>query len=176
MNTLVISTSLSASSRSLVLARRAHQTLLRLGAPCDLIDLRDLGLPLCDGGAAYGHGSVKDLAARIAGAAGVLLTFPVYNYAASSAAKNLLELTGDAWNDKVVGLLYTGGGHLSYMAQLGLANALMLDFRCVIVPRFVYSGGDGIAGDQVTDPELVRRIDELAADFLRISAALARAK
>ena len=37
------------------------------------------------------------------------------------------------------------------MSILGLANGLMLDFRCLIVPRFVYATGDDFANDRQPD-------------------------
>ena len=33
----------------------------------------------------------------------------------------------------------------SYMSVMAYANSLMLDFRCVIIPRFVYATGSAFA-------------------------------
>ena len=46
----------------------------------------------------------------VAAARCVLLAAPVYNYDVNAAAKNLVELTGRAWEGKVVGLLLSAGG------------------------------------------------------------------
>ena len=48
-------------------------------------------------------------------------------------------MAGRAFTGKPVGFVCAAGGRSSYMAVLGLANSLMLDFRCLIVPRFVAS-------------------------------------
>ena len=67
---------------------------------------------------------------------------PVYNYDVSASAKNMIELTGSAWEDKIVGFLCAAGGMSSYMSVMAYANSLMLDFRCVVIPRFVFATGD----------------------------------
>ena len=86
---------------------------------------------------------------------------PVYNYNASASAKNLIELTGDAWNNKVVGFISATGDRSSYMAPMGLINSLMLDFRCLIVPRFVQAARDEIPNDGKLAEEIIKRIREL---------------
>jgi FMN reductase len=57
----------------------------------------------------------------------------------NAAAKNWLELVGGKWlEDAAVGFICAAGGRASYMSVMGFANALQLDFRAWIVPRFVY--------------------------------------
>ncbi len=64
---------------------------------------------------------------------------PVYNYDVNAVAKNFIELMGeDALGNKTVGFMLSAGGGGSYMAVMPFANSLMLDFRCWIVPRFLY--------------------------------------
>lgn len=41
---------------------------------------------------------------------------------------------------------------------MSVANSLMLDFRIIIVPRFVYATGDTSSGGDVKDPEVKRRV------------------
>ncbi len=161
MNPLVISCSLNPESRSAVLARRAQETLAKTCDDARLIDLRETALPMCDGGAAYRHEHVGPLAAAISGAGPILLAVPVYNYDTNAAAKNLIELTGRAWTGKVVGFMCAAGGKSSYMSVMSLANSLMLDFRCLIVPRFVYATGDDFNEDGSLSETIIRRTDEL---------------
>jgi FMN reductase len=65
---------------------------------------------------------------------------PIYNYEVGGATRNLIALGGSAFRDKVVGVC-AAGGQRPYMSVMALANSLMLDFRSVIVPRFVYATG-----------------------------------
>ena len=73
---------------------------------------------------------------RIAAARVIMLAVPIYNYDANAAVKNLIELTGSAWEDKIVGFACAAGGQSSYMSIIGLANSLMLDFRCIILAQW----------------------------------------
>lgn len=166
MSTLVISASLNPSSRSRVMARAAHERLRAGGGVADWLDLRDLQLPLCDGGAAYAHPGVATASAAIAAAGVILLACPIYNYWVNAAAKNLIELTGKAWTEKRVGFLCSAGGANSYLAVLGFGNALMADFRCHIIPRWVYAVGDQVRPDGFIAPEISERIARLAEQAL----------
>ena len=173
----VISCSLHPQSRSFVLARDTVANLQALGAEVTLYDLRTYELPFCDDGPAYDHPHTKEISAAIAGAQAVLLAVPIYNFDVNAAAKNLLELAGDAWNHKTVGFLCTAGGRNSYMSVMGLANSLMLDFRCIIIPRFVYAVGSDFGDDRqptmhVTSPTIKERLQQLATATISLAHAL----
>ncbi len=172
---LIISTSLSADSRSRIMARYALEQMCKMSdeSSCQLIDLTDDPLPACDAGECYGHPAVVSLSESITEAKGILVAGPIYNYDLGAAAKNMIELTGKAWTDKVVGFLCAAGGQGSYMAPMGLANSLMLDFRSLILPRFVYATGDMFQGDEISDVAVEARIQELARQMLTVSEAVA---
>jgi NAD(P)H-dependent FMN reductase len=160
---------ISASLRSNSLSRRiAMQLAHEMGSEAEHVDLRDFPLPLCDGEAAYGDPNVEKLSTRIKAARVILVTTPVYNYDANAAVKNLVELTGSSWEDKIVGFACAAGGQSSYMSIMGLANSLMLDFRCVIIPRFVYATGDDFSGDKISSSEVKRRIKQLVDSARRL--------
>ena len=167
---LVFSTSLHPDSRSRILARSAVGELEKRKVASDFIDLADLNLPHCDGNDCYELPEVVHLATRIRQAQGILISAPVYNYDLSSSAKNLIELTGNAWSEKVVGFLCSAGGQGSYMSPMGLASSLMLDFRCLILPQFVYVTDEAFKGDEIDDPEINRRIAKLVERLIQISA------
>lgn len=156
---LVISTSLNKGSRSKLLARAAYE-ILSTKEPTGWIDLQDYPLPLCDGASAYGDPNVIELAGRIKRAKCILVATPIYNYDVNAALKNLIELTGRAWEEKTVGFLCAAGGKSSYMSVMATANSLMLDFRSIIIPRFVYADGSGFDGDNLA-PEVKARVEEL---------------
>lgn len=170
---LIVSTSLNPASNSRMLAECAFGAARHLDGAAAYVDLRDYNLPVCDGESAYSHERLPELTALIAGARAVIIACPVYNYAAGATAKNLIELTGDAWKEKVVGFALAAGGKYSYMAVMGLANSLMLDFRCLVNPRFVYADASAFADGRLADATVSERIDELVASTLLISRALA---
>ena len=174
MTNIVISSSLNPKSRSRLLALIAFNELKNMGVSVEWLDLAEHPIPLCDGGEAYNNSNVKELRDKIRNAKGVLFAVPIYNYDVNSAAKNLIELTGDAWSNKVVGFLCAAGGKQSYMSVMNLANSLMLDFRCFIIPRFVYSISEDFEVDDMTDSKVKARVNELAKEFDRICLALCK--
>ncbi len=144
----------------------------KAGVACHFIDLAAVPLPICDAGSCYSDPEVQRVGSLLAESDGIVLATPIYNYDASAAAKNLIELTGDAWEHKIAGFLCAAGGHSSYMSILGLANSLMLDYRTFIVPRFVYATGGDFAGGALSNPEVIRRIEELGQELQRVCRAL----
>ena len=172
MNYLVVSCSLHPDSRSRLLAKRVRDRLRGAGAAVEFLDLADIEMPFCDGDSAYASEVVAGLAAKVEAADGILLAVPIYNFDINAAAKNLVELTGRAWTGKVVAFACAAGGQASYMSIMAVANSLMLDFRCHIVPRFVYATGDAFQGDELTDPDLVARLDQLADGLAKVTGAL----
>ena len=172
MSYLIVSCSLNPESRSLALARQAEDMLLQAGAEVDFLILKENPLPLCDGDSVYALPEVVSVAERVQKAEGILLAVPIYNYDANAAAKNLIELTSKGWENKVVGFLCTAGGQGSYMSIMSMVNSLMLDFRCIVLPRFVYATGESFEGNRLTDPEIEQRIRELTNQLIKISYSL----
>jgi NAD(P)H-dependent FMN reductase len=169
---LVISTSGNPDSNSRRMGQTAFAHLQKQKIDCDWVDLREIDLPLCDADQCYGMPGSKRLSTAIKGADGILIAAPVYNFDVAAATKNMIELTGSAWQDKIVGFLCAAGGMGSYMSVMAYANSLMLDFRCVIIPRFVFATNDAFDGDNINDKKIVGRIETLADDLVRFTKAL----
>jgi NAD(P)H-dependent FMN reductase len=169
---LVISTSGNPDSNSRRMGRAGFAHLQKKKVDCDWIDIRELDLPLCDADKCYGMPASKKLTAAIDRADGILIAAPVYNYDVAAAAKNMIELTGSAWEDKIVGFLCAAGGHGSYMSVMAYANSLMLDFRCVIIPRFAFATSDAFEGERITDKKTAQRIERVAEELIRFTKAL----
>jgi FMN reductase len=169
---LVVSTSGNPDSNSRRMARVAFAHLQKKKADCAWLDLRELNLPLCDADKCYINQDAQKLDKAIETADGILVAAPVYNYDVAANAKNMIELTGSSWEEKVVGFLCAAGGMSSYMAVMAYANSLMLDFRTVIIPRFVYATGDAFDEDALTDKKVIGRVEQVADDLLRFTEAL----
>jgi FMN reductase len=172
MSYLVISTSLNPNSRSRIMAQEAIRQLSAQGVETEWLDLTETTLPLCDAGACYADPNVQKASSMIENAEGIIVATPIYNYSCSASAKNLIELTGQKWTEKIVGFLCAAGGPGSYMAIMGLANHLMLDFRSVIVPRFSYAQGEAFINGEITDDDVRARIENLAIDVIRFHTGI----
>jgi FMN reductase len=60
----------------------------------------------------------------------------------------------------------------SYMSIMMLANSLMLDFRSVIVPRFVYATGAAFSGEKIVDQKVLERVAQCARATAHLAAAV----
>src|SRR5881397_2250684 len=169
---LVVSTSGNPDSNSRRMGRAAFAHLQRRKIDCAWIDISEMDLPLCDADKCYLNAGAQKLNKAVESADGILIAAPVYNYDVAAAAKNMIELTGSSWEEKVVGFLCSAGATSSYMAVMAYANSLMLDFRTVIIPRFVYATGHAFEGDTPSDPKIVERIEQVADELVRFTSAL----
>lgn len=172
MNLIIISCSLNTQSRSSAMAKIAYHELRESEHHAEHVQLKDLDLPICDGGTCYSNEQVMVLKNKIEKSLGILIATPIYNYDVNAAAKNLLELTGKAWREKIVGFMCAAGGKDSYMSVMPFANSLMLDYRCTIIPRFVFAPSEAFNDDTIQDPEINSRIKELTEKLLHYSTAL----
>lgn len=162
MSLLIISSSLNPDSNSRKLAHAALEHAKAKGYEVNFIEMCKYPVDICDGGSSFSHESLEPLNKLIGDASAIVLCGPIYAYAMAAATKNLIELTGKNWTGKPVGLMAAAGGKNSYMAVLGTANSLMLDYRCPIVPKYVY--GDASQFDEKTgelSAALAARVAEL---------------
>ena len=169
---LILSCSLNPGSRSHYLATVAASTATALGIDNDLVDLRDWDLPICDGKDCFNHPSVGPMTEKVSSATAVLIASPIYNYDLNAAAKNVVELTGRAWSEKPVGMLCVAGGQRSHMAPMALANSLMFDFRCHIIPRYVYATSADFTESRELSEELNGRVRQLVQSAASLAEAL----
>src|SRR5437763_8636194 len=115
---VVISTSGNPDSNNRRMGRAAFAHLQKRKVDCAWIDISEMDLPLCDADKCYGMPGSKKLSAAIETARGILVAPPVYNYDVAAAAKNMIERTGRAWGNKIVGFLSAAGGTASYMVVM----------------------------------------------------------
>ncbi len=140
----------------------------------ELFDLQKNPLPMCDGDDCYDLPEVLDFREKVKNAEGIIMAIPVYNFNASSGAKNVVELGGRMLYDKIFGFLCAAGGRNSYMSVMSLANSLMLDFRCYIIPKFVFATKNDFEEGKIVNSEIKSRIQELGSELIRVSSALSK--
>ena len=140
----------------------------------EFFNLQENPLPMCDGDECYDLPEVLDFRKKIKNAEGIIMAIPVYNFNASSGAKNIVELGGSMLYDKTFGFLCAAGGRNSYMSVMSLANSLMLDFRCYIIPKFVFATKNDFEEDKIVNSDTKSRIKELGSELIRVSSALSK--
>jgi FMN reductase len=175
LHAVVVSTALKPGSKTRTAADTIAARLAAEGLSVDLIDLATEPLPACDGFACYQDERVHVMTRRVRAADLIAMCFPVYNYQPNAAAKNFVEVTNDAWKDKVVTFVANAGGDRSFLAPLPLANALMVDHRCVIVPQFLYLPPTAFdaAGKVALDGLTAELFDQQIAAAIRLARAWA---
>lgn len=167
MKILLISSSLNPKSKSRILAEYAQKQFANFPeVELDYLDLAEIELPMCDGGAAYGHPNTVAVNKRVQEADGFLVATPIYNYSSNGAIKNFIDLTGNDWKDKFVGFMAAAGGGLSYMSVMEIANSLMLNSRTVVMPRYVYTDGSAFVNGEITNEDVANRVEQLVEDFV----------
>lgn len=176
----VISCSLNPDSLSRVLANRSAGLLRAMGHHSQVVDLATVGLPAFDNGEVFDSPAYARMHELINGSDGVVLSFPIYNWAPSSVVKSLIESTGatgdgehtSAWFDKVVTFVCAAGLPHSYMATGSLANSLMADFKCVINPYIAYVSGRDWDGEQLS-ADRAARLEKTLAVHAELATLLA---
>jgi FMN reductase len=158
---VVISCSLNKNSKSKVLANNALKHLEVLGVKSKLIELDKYHLPFCDGDSCYQNSAVTKLQKQLEGIDGAIIATPIYNYDVAATTKNLIELVGSSFANKVVALLCAAGGATSQMSPLGFMNSMMLDFRCFIIPRYVYVTEAAFKDQKLADKKVLSRLKNL---------------
>ena len=140
----------------------------------EFFDLQDNPLPMCDGDECYDLPEVLEFREKVKNAKGIIMAIPIYNYNISSGAKNAVELGGRMLYDKIFGFICAAGGKSSYMSVMSLANSLMIDFRCYILPKFVYATKNDFDGKKISNEEIKERLKELSGELIRVSNALGK--
>ena len=172
MTYLIISTSLRLGSRSQIMAKHLEKSFGK--EEVKFFDLQETPLPMCDGDKCYDLPEVLDFREKIKEADGIIMATPVYNFNVSSGAKNIVELGGRMLYDKTFGFMCAAGGRNSYMSVMSLANSLMLDFRCYIIPKFVFATKNDFEEDKIVNSDTKSRIKELGSELIRVSSALSK--
>ena len=138
----------------------------------EFFDLQDNPLPMCDGDECYDLPEVLTFREKVENADGIIMAIPVYNFNVSSGAKNIVELGGRMLYDKTFGFICAAGAKSSYMSVMSLANSLMIDFRCYIIPKFVYATKHDFENEKIVNKDIEERIEELGNELIRVSKAL----
>jgi len=166
---LIVSCSLNKNSKSKILANYASTL---YNQEVKFLDLQTMELPFCDGDSCYDNPKVKELSNLVKESKSIIIASPIYMYDLNAAAKNFMELTGRAWTKKIVGFICAAGGKGSYMSVTSYMNSLMLDFRCIVVPRFVYTDGSGFDEDYNIKSNIKERIEELVSQITLLSSKI----
>jgi FMN reductase len=156
----------------------AVQKVAALGAEVEIIDLRSLHLPFCDGGDDYSaYPDVAKLSQRVKAADGLILATPEYHGSVSGVLKNALDLMGfEELSGKVTGLISVLGGQPNSNALNDLriilrwVHAWTIPEQVAIGQAWQAFGKDG----ELLDSKLSQRFDAFAQSLVENTQKLQR--
>jgi FMN reductase len=165
-----ISGSLRPDSTSFQALQVAAQRVAALGAEVEILDLRQLNLPFCDGGDDYSaYPDVARLSQTVKAADGLILATPEYHGSVSGVLKNALDLMGfEELSGKVAGLISVLGGQSNSNAL----NDLRIILRWVhgwVIPEQIAVGQSWKAfgeDGKLLDEKLSQRFDGFAQSLV----------
>ena len=165
-----ITGSLRDGSYSALALEQAVNRVKALGAEVEILDLRDMKLPFCDGGDEYpDYPDVEILREKVKAADGLILATPEYHGSVSGVLKNALDLMSfEHLSGKVAGLISVLGGQSNSNAL----NDLRIIVRWVhgwVIPEQVAIGQAWQAFDKegkLTDEKLAKRFDAFAQSLV----------
>lgn len=162
--------SLRPDSYSQQALRVAADRVRSLGAEVEILDLREMKLPFCDGGDEYpDYPDVARLKAAVEQADGLILATPEYHGSVSGVLKNALDLMGfEELSGKVAGLISVLGGQSNSNAL----NDLRVIMRWVhgwVIPEQIAVGQAWKAfgpDGKLLDEALSKRFDQFAQSLV----------
>jgi FMN reductase len=165
-----ISGSLREGSYSSSALNLVTQRLSDLGASVEIIDLRSLNLPFCDGGKDYSaYPDVAKLKQIVKAADGLVLATPEYHGSLSGVMKNALDLlTFEELSDKVTGLMSVLGGQSNSNALNDL-RVIMRWVHAWVIPEQIAIGQAWQVFDKeekLLDEKIAERFDQFAQSLL----------
>ena len=154
----------------------AAQRVEALGAEVEIIDLRSLNLPFCDGGDDYSdYPDVARLSQTVKDADAIILSTPEYHGSVSGVLKNALDLMGfEEFSGKVTGVISVLGGQSNSNAL----NDLRIILRWIhawVIPEQVSIGQAWKAfgeDGKLLDEGLSKRFDQFAQSLVETSRKL----
>ncbi|MBW4518225.1 MAG: NAD(P)H-dependent oxidoreductase [Scytolyngbya sp. HA4215-MV1] len=165
-----ISGSLRQGSHSQQALQLVAARLEALGASVEILDLRTLNLPFCDGSQDYpDYPDVERLRDTVKQADGLILATPEYHGSLSGVLKNVLDLMSfDQLSNKVAGLISVLGGQ----SNSNSLNDLRVILRWVhtwVIPEQVAIGQAWQAfgeDGKLLDKKLSQRFDQFSESLL----------
>ncbi|MBD1837401.1 NAD(P)H-dependent oxidoreductase [Coleofasciculus sp. FACHB-64] len=171
--------SLRAESQSQLALNLAALRMRSLGAEVEVLDLRQMNLPFCNGEKEFpDFPDVAKMRKAVAEADGLILATPEYHGSVSGVLKNALDLMSfDQLSDKVAGLISVLGGQSNSNALNDL-RVIMRWVHAWVIPEQIAIGQAWKAFDangNLLDDKLSERFDEFAKSLVENTQKLRKA-
>jgi len=158
---ILISTSLSATSKSALLIQSTAEQL----KTAEVIDLRQLSIPFCDGRKIEDYSKeIQLLFKTIEEADALVFGFPIYCYSISGVLKNFIDIFSHAMNGKRFGICAAAGSKLSYLAIADLHKIMQFQSNAIGVHPAVVADYTDFENDKPS-LDIQERIQRMLAEI-----------
>ena len=169
MNTLILSSSISESSRSFLLCKAVEQKLIRKGDTITFVDAREIPMHPTHRGTTN---QMQKLAEQVKQADNIIIGMGVHCYSVNDALKILLDACFSDASGKFFGILCAAGGERSYLSTMHLTQICMNEWRMIQLPRIVYATKKDFTKNIITSTEVLERIESFCEEFHSIGHKL----
>ena len=181
MRVLAFAGSLRAGSFNRRLLHVAVES-IRRQAEVDLLDLREVTMPLYDGDLEAAQGlpeGAKKFKDRIAAAGALLIATPEYNNSVPGTLKNAIDWAsrppGNPFKGKVTLLMGASPGQFGAVRGVLAVRQILTALAAVVIPQAVHiAHADQAFDDQgrLQDARSQSSVEKACAELLRVAAAL----
>lgn len=170
--------SLRTDSYSMQALRLAAERAEALGAKVEILDLKEMNLPFCDGGSDYpDYPDVETMREAVTAADGLIVATPEYHGSVSGVIKNALDLMSfDHLDGKVTGTISVLGGQSNSNALNDL-RVIMRWVHAWVIPEQIAIGQAWKAFDKaghLTDEKLSQRMDAFVKSLVENTKRLSQ--
>jgi len=169
MNTLIISSSLSKTSRSFILCSKIQLLLQDKGVNVELVDARGMELITFHNGSTP---SMEELTKKVAKVDNIIFGMGVHCYSVNDGLKIILDACCGGAEGKFFGIVCAAGGERSYLSTMHLTQICMNEWRMIQLPRIVYATGKDFSDNKVSNNDLKDRIIQFTEEFTTIGRKL----
>lgn len=140
----------------------------------ELIALSEYDLVFCDGRNPDDYDAdSRTVIDKITAADAFIIGSPIYRGTYSGAFKNLFDLIpNDSLRGKAVGIIATGGSDHHFLAIEHQFKPLIGYFNAYSIPGGVYANNSHFSNGELTDTNILERLQNLATETIRLSTLL----
>ncbi len=170
MKTLIISSSLSPTSRSFVLCNQVKSKLEEQGVEVEMIDAREMELKPCH---TEKSKSMEELSKKVAEVDNFVIGMGIHCYSINDGLKIILDNCFSEATGKFFGIVCAAGGDRSYLSTQHLTQICMNEWRMIQLPRILYATKNDFDDNQNLESEdVMERAQIFADEFVNIGNKL----
>ena len=169
MKTLIISSSLSSSSRSFHLCKEVYNKLRNDNIDAKIIDAREIELLPYH---MERTKSMEGLRKEIRICDNIIIGMGVHCYSVNDGLKIILDNCFEGAIGKFFGIICAAGGEKSYLSTMHLTQICMNEWRMIQLPRILYATKNDFKEDGALDKNVHDRLYQFCSECMEIGIKL----